>query len=322
MNFTRTLFVAVSLLVSASSSTAQEYPNKPVKILVGFSAGGAPDVVARALADRLSQILKQPFVVDNKAGAGGTLATAVAAKSPADGYTLVIGDVGQFAIAPFLFKNLQYDPVRDFSPVSMIASVPLVLAANASTTNIKSLDQLIQQAKASPGKLTYASSGVGSIHHIAMEVFKHEAGIDVLHIPYKGSSQSVPALIGGEVQLAMTSMPALTPFLESGKVNLLAVTSKDRIPNARTVPAIGESRKGFAYSAELGILAPKGVPAEVIEKLAAAVKVALDIPEVKVRFVAQGAIPEYMSPKQYGENIRQNLKKYKEAVDVAKIKAE
>ncbi|MDB5794496.1 MAG: hypothetical protein JWR25_875 [Noviherbaspirillum sp.] len=312
----KSLVIAAAAVMTCATAIAQEYPNKPIKILVGYAPGGAPDVIARAIGQRMSVMFKQQVIIENKPGAGGTLATAQAAKAPADGYTLLSADVGQIAIAPFLFKGLPYDSLRDFAPISMVAGVPLVLATNAKT-NIKTVADLIREAKANPGKLSYASSGIGSIHHIAMEMFKREAGIDVTHIPYKGSAQSVPALLGGEVQVAMTSFPTLGPFAPTGQVNLIAVTSPKRLPNAPDAPPLAEMYKGFDYAAEIGFMAPAGTPPDIIAKLDSAIKSALGDPEIQSKLNSLGAIPNYLNPAEYTENVRQNLKKYKVAVEVS-----
>jgi tripartite-type tricarboxylate transporter receptor subunit TctC len=312
----KSLVIAAAAVMTCATAIAQEYPNKPIKILVGYAPGGAPDVIARAIGQRMSVMFKQQVIIENKPGAGGTLATAQAAKAPADGYTLLSADVGQIAIAPFLFKGLPYDSLRDFAPISMVAGVPLVLATNAKT-NIKTVADLIREAKANPGKLSYASSGIGSIHHIAMEMFKREAGIDVTHIPYKGSAQSVPALLGGEVQVAMTSFPTLGPFAPTGQVNLIAVTSPKRLPNAPDAPPLAEMYKGFDYAAEIGFMAPAGTPPDIIAKLDSAIKAALGDAEIQSKLNSLGAIPNYLNPAEYTENVRQNLKKYKVAVEVS-----
>jgi tripartite-type tricarboxylate transporter receptor subunit TctC len=312
----KSMVAAAAAVMTCATAIAEEYPSRPIKILVGYAPGGAPDVIARAIGQRMSTMFKQQVIIENKPGAGGTLATAQAAKSPADGYTLLSTDVGQIAIAPFLFKGLPYDSVRDFAPISMVAGVPLVLATNAKT-NIKTVADLIREAKANPGKLSYASSGIGSIHHIAMEMFKREAGIDVAHIPYKGSGQSVPALLGGEVQVAMTSFPTLGPFAPTGQVNLIAVTSPKRLPNAPDTPPLADTYKGFDYAAEIGFMAPAGTPPDIIAKLDSAIRSALDAPDIQAKLNSLGAIPMYLNPADYAENLRQNLKKYKVAVEVS-----
>ena len=177
------ILALASMLPMTAPSFADDYPNHSVRVLVGYPPGGAPDVVARIVGQRLSQILKQAFVVENRPGAGGTIAANLVAKAPADGYTILFGDAGQFAIAPYLFKDLPYDPAKGFTPIGQAAVVPMVLATNAKT-GIKTVADLVRAAKASPGQLTYASSGIGSIHHIAMEMLKSEAGIDMRHVPY------------------------------------------------------------------------------------------------------------------------------------------
>ena len=224
--FFKTLSLALACWVPVFSQ-AQEYPTKPVKILVGYVAGGSPDFVARALAQKLSDILGQPFVVENRPGGGGLTATAQLVKLPADGYTLMLGDTSQLGIAPHIFKSLPYDTFKDLTPISGLTYEPLLLVANAKT-GIKTLQDLVKEAKANPGKVNYGSSGVGSIHHISMEAFKADAGLDITHIPYKGSGQSVPAVLAGDVPILLTAFTASAPHIRAGTLNLLAVTGGKR----------------------------------------------------------------------------------------------
>lgn len=278
---------------------------------------GGQLTVARIVSQRLGQILGQPVVVENRAGAGGTLATAQVAKAPADGYTLLLGETGQLVIAPWITKNLSYDVIRDFTPVGMVGTTPLVLVANAKT-GIRTLQDLVRQARAKPGTLNYGSSGNGTIHHIAGEVFKADAGIDLMHVPYKGSGQSVPAVISGDVQVLMTSLTVVLPFVQAGTVNLLGVTSAARYGDLPNVPAIGEVVKDYDYSSEMGILAPSGTPAPVINKLSQALREALNSAEVQKQFKLGSIVPLYTTPAGYTDNLRRNLRKYEQAVNIAK----
>lgn len=316
------LSLALALGLAATSgaraqAAGDNYPVRPVKLIVGYVPGGSPDTVARIVSQRLGQILGQPVVVENRAGAGGTLATAQVAKAPADGYTLLLGETGQLVIAPWITKNLSYDVIRDFTPVGMVGTTPLVLVANAKT-GIRTLQDLVREARAKPGTLNYGSSGNGTIHHIAGEVFKADAGIDLMHVPYKGSGQSVPAVISGDVQVLMTSLTTVLPFVQAGTVNLLGVTSAARYGDLPNVPAIGEVVKDYDYSSEMGILAPSGTPAPVINKLSQALREALNSAEVQKQFKLGSIVPLYTTPAGYTDNLRRNLRKYEQAVNIAK----
>jgi len=317
---TKAWFLAfASAMVVTTAAFADDYPTRPVKLNVGYAPGGAPDTAARIIGQRLSQILKQSFIVENRPGAGATLAAAQTAKAAADGYTLSVADVGELTIAPYIYNALPYDTAKDFTPIGLAVVAPMVLMSNAKTTNIKTLADLIRQAKANPGKLNYGSAGIGSIHHIAMEMFKSDAGIDIVHIPYKGSGQSVPAFLGGEVQLVMTGFTQALPYAKSGQVNLLAETSAKRYPGAPEVAPLSDFYPGYDYAAEIGFLAPAGVSPEIVAKLSAALKTALEDPETQEKLKTVGLIPSWLSPQAYAENLRQNLKKYKRAVDVAHV---
>lgn len=316
------LSLALALGLAASSgaraqAAGDNYPVRPVKLIVGYVPGGSPDTVARIVSQRLGQILGQPVVVENRAGAGGTLATAQVAKAPADGYTLLLGETGQLVIAPWITKNLSYDVIRDFTPVGMVGTTPLVLVANAKT-GIRTLQDLVREARAKPGTLNYGSSGNGTIHHIAGEVFKADIGIDLMHVPYKGSGQSVPAVISGDVPVLMTSLTVVLPFVQAGTVNLLGVTSAARYGDLPNVPAIGEVVKDYDYSSEMGILAPAGTPAPVINKLSQALREALNSAEVQKQFKLGSIVPLYTTPPGYTDNLRRNLRKYEQAVKIAK----
>lgn len=276
--------LVTTLGLFAGGVQASDYPSKSVKVLVGYAPGGTPDVIARTLSERLSKELGQSFVVENRLGAGGTLATSAAARSPADGYTLLVADIGQLAIAPYLLEDLDYHPVDSFAPVSLAGITPMFIVSNAKTTNIESINDLIEQAKQNPDGINYGSSGVGSIHQIAMEVFLEGSGVNLTHIPYKGSGQSVPALLGGEVPVLMTALPAVGPYAAKGDVNLLAVTSAQRYPDTPDVPAVSELIPGYDYPSEVGVLAPAGTPQSVLNTLSEAIQRSFDTDEVRERF--------------------------------------
>ena len=313
--------MAGAMMALPIAAMAQDYPNKPVKILVGYVAGGGPDMVARALGLKLSEILGQPFVVENRPGAGGSTATAQLARMPADGYSLLLGETGQLVIAPHIFKNLAYDPLKDLTPVARVSVEPLLLVSSGKGS-IKSVQDLLREVKASPGKLDYGSSGVGTIHHITMEVFKSDAGLEIGHIPYKGSGQSVPAILAGDVPLLITSFAAAGSHIRAGTINLLAVSSPSRLPGMPNVPTIAETVSGFDYSSEMGILAPAGLPPAVLTKLSAAIKQASESPDFIARFKDTATAIIYNGPADYSANLRNNLRKFERAVKLAKIQPE
>lgn len=311
----------VGALAISGPVLAQDYPVRPVKLIVGYVAGGGPDMVARAFGQKLSEILGQPFVVENRAGAGGVLATGVVAKSPADGYTLLVGETGQLVIAPFTNKNISYNTLRDLAPIALVTSEPLLLVTNAKFPQ-KTVQDLIKEAKANPGKLSYGSSGIGTIHHIAGEVFKAEAGVDMVHVPYKGSGQSVPGALAGDVPVLVTSYAGAGPHIRSGALNLLAVTSPGRLPSAPNVPALSELIKGYDYQSEMGFLAPAGLPPAVLNKLSAAIKQASESPDLLARFKDTATVVSFRPAGEYTENLKRNLGRYERAVKLANVQPE
>lgn len=316
----RVLQVLLVLLACLGLARAQDYPVRPVKIVVPYAAGGAPDVVARVIAQRLSEALSQQFVVENRPGAGGIGAVVAVAKSAPDGYTLLVADVAQTAINPHLFADLPYDTLRDLVPVTNIANSPLFVAVGASVS-IASLGELIAYARGNPGRLSYGSAGIGSIHHIAMESLKAAAGIDIVHVPYKGSGQSVPAFLTGEVQVVVSALPALGPHVKSGRAKLLAATSPARSAQAPDVPAVSESFAGYDFVAEIGLLAPAGTPARAVSTLSREATKAAAHPESAARFVALGMEPAASgTPEAYAERIRRNLDRFASAVKVSGAK--
>ncbi len=319
-SFARVLFCLGASLLIAGTAHAQAYPNRPVKLLVGAVAGGAPDIIARMLGERLSLALGQPFVVENRPGAGGTVVPGQLAKMAPDGYNLLVADIAQLVVAPHLQADVSYDPLKDFAPISLAATTPLFLISNAKTTTIKNLNDLISQAKANPGKLNYGSSGIGSIHHIAMETFKTSLGLDIVHVPYRGSGASVPALLGGEVPLVVATLPTVGAYVQSGQMFLLAATSAKRFPDAADIPAVSEVVKGYDFASEIGVIAPAGTPREVVLRLSAAIKTALEAPEFSARFKVLGAVPTWIGPDEYMQNIRVNYKKFGDAVKASGAK--
>ncbi|HYF17997.1 MAG TPA: tripartite tricarboxylate transporter substrate binding protein [Ramlibacter sp.] len=320
---TRRHFVAAGLGLGLSSlaplrAWAQRapdaYPNRPVRLLVGYPPGGLPDTTARIVAQRLSDSLGQQFVIDNRPGAGGALACEAAAKSLPDGYTLVIVDLGQSAINMALYPKLPYDTLRDFTPVSLLGTSPFFLAAHAGS-GINSFQDLVRMAKEKPGSVSYGSSGNGSPPHLAMEILKKSAGLDILHVPFKGSGQSLPALMGGQVQLLFTVLPTVSAAVKSGSVRLLGLASDARTPQAPDVPTFEEMGvKGMRVLPSVGILAPAATPRPIVSALAAEVAKAVRHPDTLQRFSTMGIDPVGNTPEQYAVVLKDDISYYAAAV--------
>jgi len=282
-------FCLAAALIAAGPVHAQTaWPSKPLRIIVPFTAGGSTDTVARILADKLSPRLGQPVVVENRAGAGGTLGTALAAKSDADGYTMVIATSSTMGVAPNIYKSLQYDPVRDFQPVTLLGTATILLALHPSVP-ANSVTELIALAKQEPGKLTFASGGNGSISHLVGEYFKLMAGVDMVHVPYRGDTEMLTDLVGGRVSLAFGTAVAYLPYTEKGALKALAVTNPQRSPIVPKLPTVDESGlKGFDAIQYFGLLLPAGVPQAVVNRLHKESVEILKLPDVRERLQGLG----------------------------------
>jgi tripartite-type tricarboxylate transporter receptor subunit TctC len=296
--------IAGAIAACAISAPVQAaYPDKAVRIIVGFSAGGTTDVIARIMAKELTESFGQSFVIENKPGAGSNIGAEYVARAAPDGYTLYFVAVTS-AINQTLYPHLNFDLVKDFAPVALGAKVPNLLVVNPKLP-VKSVQELVDYAKANPGKLAFASSGSGTSIHMAGELFKLKAGVDVLHVPYKGSAPALTDLIGGQVQFMFDNMPSSLPHAQSGKLRALAVTTKERSPSAPDLPTMAESGfPGFDVSSWFGLIAPKGTPPDVVNKLNAAMQKALDKEEVKVAFEKLGAVPAKTTPAEFGQFIQ------------------
>lgn len=305
----RAMALVFTGLMAAASSSAQaqgNYPDKTVRIVVGFSAGGTTDVVARILAKELTEELGQSFVVENKPGAGSNIGVESVVRAPADGYTLLMMAVTS-AINQTLYPKLRFDITKDLAPIALAAKVPNVLVVNPGVP-VNTVQELIDYGKKHPGKLNFASSGSGTSIHMAGELFKLETKLDVAHIPYKGSSPAVTDLIGGQVQYMFDNMPSAWPQVQAGKLRALAVTTPTRSPAAPNVPTMQESGfKGFDVSSWFGLMAPAGTPAPIIDKLNAAVLKALAKPDVQKRMMELGAEPQKTTPAEFGAFIKKEV---------------
>jgi tripartite-type tricarboxylate transporter receptor subunit TctC len=325
----RTLAVtlcAASLVLLGHQAAAQEaaYPSKPVRIVYPFAAGGGGDLMSRTLAAELTRELKESFIVDNRTGGNGNIGTEIVARAPADGHTLLMTTNATIAINPQLFKKVvTYDPVKDFAPISLVASQPFALVLHPAVP-AKNVAELISLARAKPGTLNYASSGSGGGAHLAGEMLKTFAGIDITHIPYKGSNPALGALTGGQVQFMFVAILAAMPFVEQGKLRAIAVSTSRRNPAVPNLPAVSETAGLEKFESDLwyGFLAPAKTPAAIIERLNAATRVALARPEVKARFEPSGTVLVGSTPAEFATAIRADIARWGTVISTAKITPE
>ena len=309
------LFVAATLSASSAPAFAQAvFPSKPVKIMVGFPAGGPLDAHARLLADRLGQLLGQPVIVDYRAGAGGSVGADFVAKSDADGYTLLMANTGTMTINPAIYPKNPYQTLRDFAPVARTAMQPLAILVNPSVP-AHSIQELVALAKKNPGKLNYGSAGNGGISHLVPEMLKAATGTFIVHIPYRGSAPAFTDLLAGQVQMMAESIPQTVQYVKQGKLRALAVTSRERSNALPDTPTLIESGlKDFDVVGFYGVLAPAATPRAVVEKLAAALKATLETPDIRSRMVAQGADPAYLGPDDFTRFLAAEMPKWAKAV--------
>ena len=304
-----TFSIVGALLANVSECASQDFPSRPIRIVVPYGASGGPDVLARIIARKLSENIGQPVVVDNRPGAGGIIGTELVAKAPADGYTLLVGDTGPLAVNPALYQKLPYDPLKDFAPVTLAVSTPLYLVGNASMP-FQSVKQLIDYAKANPG-MPYGSTGIGSMHHLGMQLFASMAGVTMNHIPYKGVAQSIPAVIAGDIAVVLAALPSVMPHVNTGKIRLLAVAGAKRTPNMPDVPTVAEAGlPDYDIKINVGFLVPAGTPRTIVEKLNSEIIKVLATPEIAQQLVKIGIDPVGGSPDQYAETIRSEMLKF------------
>lgn len=314
--------VFASSLLRSQGLQAQTYPSKPIRLLVPFPPGGSTDIVARIVAQKLSERLGQQVIIENRGGAGGTLGTEIAARAAPDGYTLTLATTSTHVVAPSVYARLGYDPVRDFAPLSLVAVTPYLLVIHPSLP-AKSLQEFVAYTKARPGQLNYASAGTGSTTHLAMEMLKGAAGLYVVHIPYNGNGPASTAVIAGQVEILFGSLPAVLPHARSGRVRALAVGSPQRSPSLPDVPTVAESGfPGFDASLWLAIMAPAGTPAAVIARLHGEILAVVTAPEAADALGKAGAEPVTSTPAELAGMVKEGVEKYAKIVKTAGIKAE
>ena len=317
----RFVVLAACALV-ASSVFAQSYPSKPVRMIVGFPPGGGTDVVARVISQKLTEWWGQPVTVENRAGATGTIGADVVAKSPSDGYTLIMGHVNSHAIAPNLFAKLPYDPIKDFAGASYVGYVPNVLAVHPSI-NVKSVKELVALLKTKPGQLNYASSGNGSTQHLAGEMFKQLTGTSIVHVPYKGSGDAIKDLLAGVVSMNFDTMPPVMPHIQAGKLRGLAISTPKRVAQLPEVPTfVEEGIIGFDVANWYGVMAPAGTPREIVQKLNTDINKAMQVPEVRARLESVGTQLREQSAAEFEAYMKAEVAKYAKLIKDTGVRIE
>jgi len=320
--FSIATFVLLGLALANGAASAQVYPTKPIRFVVPFAPGGSTDTLARVLALKLSDALGQQVVVDNRSGANGNIGMEIVAKAPADGHTILLGYIANVAIAPSLYEKLPFDPVKDYEPVTLIATSPNVLVAHPSVA-AKNLKELIALAKAQPGKLNYASASVGSVGHLTGELLNELAGIKMTHVAYKGSGQAVTDLLGGHIQIMFSGFYSTLPHIKSGKLRALAQTGEKRSAALPDVPTIAESGfPNFEATAWYGVHAPAKTPKAIVNRLNAEIVKALKLPDVKERLSGLGFEIAASTPEAYGKYIRSEITKWAKVVKASGAKPE
>ncbi|MEW6123873.1 MAG: tripartite tricarboxylate transporter substrate binding protein [Pseudomonadota bacterium] len=295
---------------AAHAQSADDYPNRAVRLVVPFAAGGSTDIVARIIAAKMSDILKQPMVVENRGGAGGNTGAALVAKSPPDGYTVLMGTVATHAINPALYTKMPYDPVKDFAPVSLLVNVPNVVVVHPSL-NVKTTAELIALLKANPDKYEYASSGIGTPLHLSGALFESMAGVKMVHVPYKGAGPALVDVMGGQVKIMFDNLPSSISHIRKGSVIGLAVTTKERSPAAPDMPTVNESGlPGYETYSWNAIFAPAGTPSAIVDKLAKACMEAMADPEVKAKLADLSAVAVGSTPAQLSDHVKAEIAKW------------
>jgi len=313
---------AFALALPRAASAQAEWPSKPIRILVPYAAGGGQDTTARLLAEPLRAALGQPIIVDNRVGAAGRTAADALAKSPPDGYTLMLGGGGETAANGALFKNkITYDPVNDLLPIHIAVKAPIVLMVHASMP-FNTIPKLIAFARANPGKLSYSSSGIGNLQHLAGELFNTMAGVKTVHVPYRGAAPAVADIAAGQIPMGFNSLPAALPLVQAGKIRPLGVSSRERMPQIPEVPSISEHLTGYELVNYFGVFGPAGMPSPIVDKLNRAVEAALREPTLKSRFEALGLVPQSQTASQAKAYVAAEAAKFAKIIVDAKVSPE
>jgi tripartite-type tricarboxylate transporter receptor subunit TctC len=303
----------VALLLGASVACAEDYPVRPVRIIVAFAAGGGTDLLGRTVAQKLNDALGQSFIVENRGGVGGNFGTEMAAKAPADGYTLLFGYSSNFSISPFLYKDPGYDALKDFEPISLVTIATNIMAASPSLP-VSNLKELQAYAKAHPNVLNYGSAGTGTLGHLTVELFKSVAGVEMTHVPYKGNSDALTDILAGRIQLFAGSPAAVIPYIDDGRLKALGITNRERLPDMKNIPTFIEQGFNVEAQAWFGLLAPKGTPSAIIKKLNTAVVDGMKSPEVKASFARLGYDVATDTPEEFAAFIKADYDKWKVVV--------
>ncbi|RAI43941.1 tripartite tricarboxylate transporter substrate binding protein [Rhodoplanes roseus] len=316
----RRALLALALLLAPALAAAQEFPSRPIKLVVPFPPGGPNDIIARTVGQKMSELLGQPVLIDNRGGAGGVLGTDAVAKAEPDGYTIGLTSAGALAISSSLQEKIPYDPLKDFKPITLVAKVPEILAV-APNVKAGTVAELVALAKAKPGDISFASSGPGSMPHLAGELFKISADVNIVHIPYRGAAPAVTDILASQVHMVFLDIPVLLPHIQSGKLKAVAVGSRERAPSLKDVPTMAEA--GFPQvEAEnwYGMVAPAATPPAVVAKLHKAAVAAMKSPDVKEKLAAQGAILVGDTPEEFSAYIASEIAKWRKVVDAAGVK--
>lgn len=313
------LMTCAVLLPAALPAQAQNYPSKPIRIIVAYTPAGTTDILARAIGQKISERWGQPVIVENRPGAAGNIGTELAAKATPDGYTLIMGTAGTHGINVSLYKKLNWHSLKDFAPVSLVAMVPNIMVVN-NALPVKSVKELIAYAKANPGKLSYGSPGNGSTAHLSMELFKSMTGTNLVHIPYKGSAGVLADVMGGQIAVTIDNMPVYLPQVKAGKIRALAVSPAKRSSAAPDIPTIAEAGvPGYDSGAWFGLLAPAGTPRVIVEKLSAETARILKLPDVSKRISELGAEPVGSTPAQFTALIKDEIAKWAKVIKDANV---
>ena len=312
------LLLMLASVAAAQAGAADNYPNRPVKFIVPWAPSGGTDIIARVLSDKLRQSMGQPFLVENRPGAAGNIGASYVAKQPPDGYTIILATI-TLATNPAFYKNLDFDATKDLAPITLVAGIPhlLVVKPSLAVNNVK---ELIELAKQKPGKLNYSSAGTGSPFHIAAELFKETAHVNIVHIPYKGGGPAIRDLVGGQVDMSFANLVAVYPFVKSGQLRALAITSAKRSSVAPDIPTMAEAGlPGYDFSSWFGVLAPAGTPHDIIEKLNKEIVTALKSPDVSKRLSEQGADLIASTPEAFGTYLKAETEKWGKVISAAGI---